>query len=95
MYCPMVSLPDLLDWVSNVILESPRQIVLGDFNAHAEVLDDDSSGFYGSMTTMRLPQVLLDSKHRDHMLDMGLCLVQNISALKMGNVLLPCGQMTI
>ena len=33
---PATSLPELADFVSAALLESPRLLVLGDFNIHAE-----------------------------------------------------------
>ena len=39
-YCtlhdPAISLPELADFISAAVLESPRFLVLGDFNVHAE-----------------------------------------------------------
>ncbi|XP_061490084.1 uncharacterized protein LOC133388035 [Rhineura floridana] len=73
--CSTVSLPELAGVVSGLVLESPRLVVLGDFNIHAETaLSGVAQDFMASMTTMGLSQVLSGPTHAaGHTLDLVFC----------------------
>ncbi|KAF7243144.1 Cullin-3 [Varanus komodoensis] len=50
-FCPTVSLPELTETVSDLVLRTPRMLVLGDFNLHAETgLTRAAQDFMASMT---------------------------------------------
>ncbi|KAF7250183.1 putative RNA-directed DNA polymerase from transposon BS [Varanus komodoensis] len=56
-FCPTVSLPELTEIVSDLVLRTPRMLVLGDFNLHAESgLTGAAQDFMASMTAMGLSQ---------------------------------------
>ncbi|XP_053151089.1 uncharacterized protein LOC128344612 [Hemicordylus capensis] len=70
--CTSVSLPELAGVVSEVALGSPRLIVLGDFNVHAEApLVGAAQDFMASMATMGLSQLVSGPTHvAGHTLDL-------------------------
>ena len=52
---PTVSLPELTEIVSDLALRTPRLLVLGDLNIHAEAtLTGVTQDFIATMTTMGL-----------------------------------------
>ena len=69
---PAISLPELADFVSAALLESPRLLVLGDFNIHVEA---ETSGpaleFLETMASLNMSQHVRGSTHMGgHMLDL-------------------------
>ncbi|KAF7244472.1 VWFA and cache domain-containing protein 1 [Varanus komodoensis] len=71
-FCPAVSLSELTETVSDLVLRTPRMLVLGDFNLHAESgLTGAAQDFMASMTAMGLSQHIIDPTHeRGHTLDL-------------------------
>ncbi|KAF7234862.1 50S ribosomal protein L1 [Varanus komodoensis] len=56
-FCPTDSLPELTEIVLDLVLRTPRMLVLGDFNLHAEtVLTGVAQDFMASMVAMGLSQ---------------------------------------
>ncbi|KAF7254272.1 putative RNA-directed DNA polymerase from transposon BS, partial [Varanus komodoensis] len=66
------SLPELTEIVSELVLKTPRMLVLGDFNLHAEtVLTGVVLDFMTSMAAMGLSQHVIGPTHeRGHTLDL-------------------------
>ena len=57
---PTVSLPELTEAVSDLVLRTPRLLVLGDLNIHAEAaLTGAAQDFMAAMTTMGLSQCVI------------------------------------
>ncbi|KAF7247964.1 UvrABC system protein A [Varanus komodoensis] len=71
-FCPAVSLSELTETVSDLVLRTPRMLVLGDFNLHAESgLTGAAQDFMASMTAMGLSQHVTGPTHeRGHTLDL-------------------------
>ncbi|KAF7250618.1 hypothetical protein EYD10_03722 [Varanus komodoensis] len=71
-FCPAVSLSELTETVSDLVLRTPRMLVLGDFNLHAESgLTGAAQDFMASMTAMGLSQHVIGPTHeRGHTLDL-------------------------
>lgn len=82
--CPTVSLLELSDAVSDVMLESRKWLALGDFNVHAEALCDrlpQASMAFGTT------QIISGPIHQwGHTLDLEFCPDQGIKELKVGNM---------
>lgn len=58
------ALLELADVVSDVVLRTPRLLVLGDLNIHAKaVLSGPARDFRDTMTTLGLPQEITDPIH--------------------------------
>ncbi|KAF7251996.1 hypothetical protein EYD10_02591 [Varanus komodoensis] len=66
------SLPELMEIVSDLVFKTPRMLVLGDFNLHAEmVLTGAAQDFMASMAAMGLSQHVTGPTHeRGHALDL-------------------------
>ncbi|KAF7248685.1 Targeting protein for Xklp2-B [Varanus komodoensis] len=66
------SLPELTETVSDLVLRTPRMLVLGDFNLHAEtVLTGAAQDFMAAMTAMGLSQHVTGPTHeRGHTPDL-------------------------
>lgn len=88
LHCPLICLPELLDELLVVILESPQQFVLGDFNILVvTAADKTAQDLVASMAAMGLSQLISVSTHRlGHMLDLIFFLDQTNGELKMGDV---------
>ena len=69
---PTVSLPELTEVVSDMVLRTPRLLVLGDLNIHAQAaLTGAGQDFIAAMTTMELFQCVIGLTHeKGHTLDM-------------------------
>ncbi|XP_061463050.1 uncharacterized protein LOC133375459 [Rhineura floridana] len=70
--CPMASLTELTEVVSEVLLRSPRLLVLGDVNIYAKAtLSGAAQDFMDAMTTMGLSQRVSGPTHTSgHTLDL-------------------------
>ncbi|KAF7252108.1 putative uncharacterized transposon-derived protein F52C9.6, partial [Varanus komodoensis] len=86
-FCPTVSLPELTDTVSDLVLRTPRMLVLGDFNIHAEAsLTGAAQDFMASMTAMGLSQHVTGPTHeRGHTLDLVFSTGQEEGGLRVRN----------
>ena len=61
---PTVSLPELTEVVSDLVLRIPRLLVLGDLNIHAKAaLTGAAQDFMDAMTTMGLSQCVIGPMH--------------------------------
>ncbi|KAF7245196.1 Receptor-type tyrosine-protein phosphatase mu [Varanus komodoensis] len=71
-FCPTDSLPELTEIVSDLVLRTPRMLVLGDFSLHVEMdLTRAAQNFMASMTAMGLSQHVSGLTHeRGHTLDL-------------------------
>ncbi|KAF7251301.1 hypothetical protein EYD10_03390, partial [Varanus komodoensis] len=80
------SLPELMEIVSDLVLRTPRMLVLGDFNLHAETgLTGAAPDFMASMTAMGLSQHVTGPTHeRGHTLDLVLLTGQEEGDLRLG-----------
>ncbi|KAF7254804.1 RNA-directed DNA polymerase from mobile element jockey [Varanus komodoensis] len=89
-FCPTVSLPELTETVSDLVLRTPRMLVLGDFNLHAEAsLTGAAQDFMASMTAMGLSQHVTGPTHqRGHTLDLVFLTGQEEGALRVRNLCL-------
>ena len=69
---PTVSLPELTEVVSDLVLRTPRLLVLEDLNIHAEAaLTGAAQDFMVTMTTMGLSQYVISLTHeKGHTLDL-------------------------
>ena len=57
---PTVSLPELMEVVSDLVLRTPRLLVLGDCNIHAEAaLTGAAQDFMAAMTIMGLSKCVI------------------------------------
>ena len=67
-----VSLPELTEVVSDLLLRTPRLLVLADLNIHAEAaLSGVAQDFMATMTTMGLSQFVVGPTHgKAHTLDL-------------------------
>ncbi|KAF7251550.1 hypothetical protein EYD10_03015 [Varanus komodoensis] len=88
--CPSDSLPELTEIVSDLVLKTPRMLVLGDFNLHAEtVLTGAAQDFMASMTAMGLSQHVIGPTHeRGHTLDLVFSTGQEEGGLRVRNLCL-------
>ncbi|KAF7239822.1 Craniofacial development protein 2 [Varanus komodoensis] len=89
-FCPTVSLPELTETVSDLVLRTPRMLVLGDFNIHAEAsLTGAAQDFMASMTAMGLSQHITGPTHeRGHTLDLVFSTGQEEGGLRVRNLCL-------
>ncbi|KAF7247270.1 Netrin receptor UNC5B [Varanus komodoensis] len=89
-FCPTVSLPELTETVSDLVLRTPRMLVLGDFNIHAEAsLTGAAQDFMASMTAMGLSQHVTGPTHeRGHTLDLVFSTGQEEGGLRVRNLCL-------
>ncbi|KAF7236187.1 putative RNA-directed DNA polymerase from transposon BS [Varanus komodoensis] len=89
-FCPTVSLPELTETVSDLVLRTPRTLVLGDFNLHAEAsLTGAAQDFMASMTAMGLSQHVTGPTHeRGHTLDLVFSTGQEEGGLRVRNLCL-------
>ncbi|KAF7245399.1 RNA-directed DNA polymerase from mobile element jockey [Varanus komodoensis] len=71
-FCPTDSLPELTEIISDLVLKTPRMLVLGDFNLHAETdLTSAAQDFMASMMATGLSQHVIGPTHEcGHMLDL-------------------------
>ncbi|KAF7250260.1 EGF-like repeat and discoidin I-like domain-containing protein 3 [Varanus komodoensis] len=84
------SLPELTEIVSDLVLKTPRMLVLGDFNLHAEtVLTGAAQDFMASMMAMGLSQHVIGPTHEHgHTLDLVFSTGQEEGDLRMSNLCL-------
>ncbi|KAF7245134.1 Threonylcarbamoyladenosine tRNA methylthiotransferase [Varanus komodoensis] len=84
------SLPELTEIVSDLVLRTPRMLVLGDFNLHAETgLTGAAQDFMASMTAMGLSQHVTGPTHeRGHTLDLVFSTGQEEGGLRVRNLCL-------
>ncbi|KAF7235017.1 C-type lectin domain family 2 member D, partial [Varanus komodoensis] len=89
-FCPTVSLPELTETVSDLVLRTPRMLVLRDFNLHAEAsLTGAAQDFMTSMTAMGLSQRVTGPTHeRGHTLDLVFTTGQEEGGLRVRNLCL-------
>ncbi|KAF7243052.1 putative RNA-directed DNA polymerase from transposon BS [Varanus komodoensis] len=89
-FCPTISLPELTEIVSDLVLRTPRMLVLGDFNLHAETdLTGAAQDFMASMTAMGLSQHVTSPTHeRGHTLDLVFSTGQEEGGLRVRNLCL-------
>ncbi|KAF7247959.1 putative RNA-directed DNA polymerase from transposon BS [Varanus komodoensis] len=89
-FCPTVSLPELTETVSDLVLRTPRMLVLGDFNLHAEAsLTGAAQDFMASMMAMGLSQHVTGPTHeRGHSLDLVFSTGQEEGGLRVSNLCL-------
>ncbi|KAF7238137.1 Sperm-associated antigen 17, partial [Varanus komodoensis] len=89
-FCPTVYLPELTETVSDLVLRTPRMLVLGDFNLHAEAsLTGAAQDFMASMTAMGLSQHVTGPTHeRGHTLDLVFSTGQEEGGLRVSNLCL-------
>ncbi|KAF7253695.1 hypothetical protein EYD10_00878 [Varanus komodoensis] len=89
-FCPTVSLPELTETVSDLVLRTPSMLVLGDFNLHAETgLTGAAQDFMASMTAMGLSQHVTGPNHeRGHTLDLVFSTGQEEGGLRVRNLCL-------
>ncbi|KAF7241018.1 RNA-directed DNA polymerase from mobile element jockey [Varanus komodoensis] len=89
-FCPTVSLPELTEIVSDLVLRTPRMLVLGDFNLHAETdLTGAAQDFMVSMVAMGLSQHVIGPTHeRGHTLDLIFSTGQEEGGLRVRNLCL-------
>ncbi|KAF7253167.1 Xanthine dehydrogenase/oxidase [Varanus komodoensis] len=89
-FCPTVSLPELMEIISDLVLRTPRMLVLGDFNLHAETgLTGAAQDFMASMTAMGLSQHVTGPTHeRGHTLDLVFSTEQEEGGLRVSNLCL-------
>ncbi|KAF7243157.1 Ephrin type-A receptor 4 [Varanus komodoensis] len=89
-FCPIGSLPELRETVSDLVLRTPRMLVLGDFNLHAETgLTRAVQIFMASMTAMGLSQHVTGLTHeRGHTLDLVFLMGQEEGGLRVRNLCL-------
>ncbi|KAF7249282.1 Peroxisome proliferator-activated receptor gamma coactivator 1-beta [Varanus komodoensis] len=89
-FCPAVSLSELTETISDLVLRTPRMLVLGDFNLHAESgLTGVAQDFMASMTAMGLSQHVIGPTHeRGHTLDLVFTTGQEEDDLRVRNLCL-------
>ncbi|KAF7252318.1 Solute carrier family 22 member 7 [Varanus komodoensis] len=89
-FCPSESLPELMEIVSDLVLKTPRMLVLGDFNLHAETgLTGVAQDFMASMTAMGLSQHVIGLTHEHgHTLDLVFSMGQEEGDLRVSNLCL-------
>ncbi|KAF7241902.1 Non-homologous end-joining factor 1 [Varanus komodoensis] len=89
-FCLAVSLSELTETVSDLVLRTPRMLVLGDFNLHAESgLTGAAQDFMASMTAMGLSQHVIGPTHeRGHTLDLVFTTGQEEDDLRVKNLCL-------
>ncbi|KAF7238196.1 WD repeat-containing protein on Y chromosome [Varanus komodoensis] len=89
-FCPSDSLTELTEIVSDLVLKTPRMLVLGDFNLHAETgLTGAVQDFMASMTAMGLSQHVIGPTHeRGHTLDLVFSTGQEEGDLRVRNLCL-------
>ncbi|KAF7246310.1 Tyrosine-protein kinase Yes, partial [Varanus komodoensis] len=82
------SLPELTEIVSDLVLKTPRMLVLGDFNLHAEmVLTGAAQDFIASMAAMGLSQRFSGPTHEcGHTLDLVFLTGQEEGDLRVRNL---------
>ncbi|KAF7251291.1 Dystrophin, partial [Varanus komodoensis] len=87
-FCPTVSLPELTEIISDLVLRTPRMLVLGDFNLRAETgLTGAAQDFMASMTAMGLSQHVTGPTHeRGHTLDLVFSTGQEEGDLRVRNL---------
>ena len=91
-YCspcnPAVSLPGLAKFILAAMLRSPRLLIAGDFNIHAELeLFGLALEFMGAMTAMNLSQHVICPTHSaGHTLDLVFSTAKMDSDLRVGTV---------
>lgn len=88
--CPMASLPELLDIISDMRVEFPCQFVLWVFNVPAAATSDKTGqDFVASAATMGLSQQISGPMHQGGCtLDLLVCSGQTYSEMKMGGVII-------
>ena len=69
---PTVSLPELTEVISDLVVRTPRFLTLGDINIHAKAtLTGVAQDFMAAMTTMGLSQHVIGPTHeKGHTLDL-------------------------
>ncbi|KAF7253150.1 hypothetical protein EYD10_01179 [Varanus komodoensis] len=89
-FCPTDSLPKLTEIVSNLVLKTPRMLVLRDFNLHAEtVLTGAAQDFMASMAVKGLSQHVSGLTHEcGHTLDLVFLTGQEEGDLRVRNLCL-------
>ncbi|KAF7254753.1 Formin-2, partial [Varanus komodoensis] len=87
-FCPTDSLPELTEIALDLVLKTPRMLVLGDFNLHAEtVLTGAAQDFMASMVAMGLSQHVIGPTHeRGHTLDLVFSTGQEEDDLRVRNL---------
>ncbi|KAF7235047.1 Vomeronasal type-2 receptor 26 [Varanus komodoensis] len=90
LFCPAVSLSELTETVLDLVLRTPRMLVLGDFNLHAEAgLTGAAQDFMASMKAMGLSQQVSCPTHeRGHTLDLVFSTGQEEDDLRVRNLCL-------
>ncbi|KAF7248048.1 Forkhead box protein M1 [Varanus komodoensis] len=85
-----LSLPELTETVSDLVLRTPRMLVLGDFNLHAETgLTGAAQDFMVSIVPMGLSQHVTGPTHeRGHTLDLVFSTGQEEGGLRVRNLCL-------
>ncbi|KAF7234890.1 Vomeronasal type-2 receptor 26 [Varanus komodoensis] len=87
-FCPTVCLPELMETVSDLVLRTPRMLVLGDFNLHAKIdLTWAAQDFMASMAAMGLSQHVTGLTHeRGNILDLVFLTGQEEGGLRVRNL---------
>ncbi|KAF7253354.1 Fibroblast growth factor receptor 2 [Varanus komodoensis] len=90
LFCRTVSLPELTEIIWDLVLRTPRMLVLGDFNLHAETgLTRAAQDFMASMMAMGLSQHVTGLTHEcGHTLDLVFSTGQEEGGLRMRNLCL-------
>ena len=92
MYCPPYypsdSLSELMEVILDLVLRTPRMMVLGDLNFHAKTaVSRAPQDFMATMMTVGLSQHVIGLTHiRGHKLDLGFSTVEEDGDLKVGEL---------